>query len=100
MMPYEERNLDSNIRSSYVMTLGELGEFEDIPIPNFLIFVLFSFLIPLVLMNMIIALMGDSYTRVQTNAIAADARALADMLFELEEVVHSLLKIFSPNHLK
>ena len=51
-------------------------------------------------MNMIIALMGDSYTRVQTNAIAADARALADMLYELEEVVHSMLKIFNPKSLK
>ena len=51
-------------------------------------------------MNMIIALMGDSYTRVQTNAIAADARALSEMLYELEEVVHSILKIFKPSALK
>ena len=64
MIPFEERNLDSNIRSSYVITLGELGDFNEIPWVNFFIFVLFSFLIPLVLMNMIIALMGDSYTRV------------------------------------
>ena len=64
MIPFEERNLDSNIRSSYVITLGELGDFDNIPLVNFFIFVLFSFLIPLVLMNMIIALMGDSYTRV------------------------------------
>lgn len=47
---------------------------------------MFSFLVPLVLMNMLIALMADSYTRVQSNAVAADARALAEMLLEMEEV--------------
>ena len=64
MIPYEDRDLDSNIRNSYVISLGELGDFESIPPVSFMVFALFSFLIPLVLMNMIIALMGDSYARV------------------------------------
>ena len=64
MIPFEERDIDSNIRNSYVISLGELGQFDSIPLVSFLVFVLFSFLIPLVLMNMVIALMGDSYARV------------------------------------
>ena len=49
---------------------------------------------------MVIALMGDSYTRVQTNAIAADARALAEMELEMEQVVYSLLMMFRPHLIK
>lgn len=64
MVPYEERDLNMDLRNSYVLSLGELGGFDEIPLLNFFIFMVFSFLIPLVLMNMIIALMGDSYTRV------------------------------------
>lgn len=44
---------------------------------SFLVFFIFAFFIPLVLLNMLIAIMGDSYARVQANAIAADARSLA-----------------------
>jgi hypothetical protein len=57
---------------------------------------MFSFFIPLVLMNMLIALMSDSYARVQSNAASADARALAEMLQELEEVVNYILGYFNP----
>ena len=51
-------------------------------------------------MNMLIALMADSYARVQTNAASADARALAEMLKEMDEVVQFLYKIFKPLALK
>ena len=47
-------------------------------------------------MNMLIALMGDSYTRVQTNAIAADARALAEMELETEMIMLFLYNLFRP----
>jgi len=73
-------SIESEIRSSYTLSLGELGEFGDFDQLKFVIFVMFSFLVPLVLMNMLIAIMSDSYARVQTNAVAADAKALAEML--------------------
>ena len=72
----------------------------DFPVVQFLIFIVFSFFIPLVLMNMLIALMSDSYTRVQTNAIAADCRALAELELELEELVYFFYTIFSPSRLE
>jgi len=49
-----------------------------------MIFIIFSFFVPILLMNMIIAIMSDSYERVMANAIPADCRQLASMLVELE----------------
>ena len=49
---------------------------------------------------MLIALMSDSYSRVQTNAVAADASALAEMEAEMEEVVSFLAEKFKPGMVK
>jgi len=47
---------------------------------------IFSFFVPLTLMNMLIAIMSDAYERVQSNAQAADTKILADMILEMEEL--------------
>ena len=90
-----DKDVDTELRLSYGLALGELGDIEEFSLIKFLFFVLFSFFIPLVLLNMLIALMADSYTRVQSNAVAADARALAEMELEMEEVVQFLIKVFN-----
>jgi ABC-type multidrug transport system fused ATPase/permease subunit len=79
---------DEVVRNSYVLAFGELGDFQDFGTVKFFIFVLFTFFIPLLLMNMLIAIMSDAYERVQANSAAADVRSLADMELEYEEVVH------------
>lgn len=48
---------------------------------------MFSFFVPLLLMNLLIAIMSDVYERVQSNVNSADARILAEMIFEMEELV-------------
>ena len=48
-------------------------------------------------MNMLIAIMSDSYARVQTNSAAADAKSLAEMLGEIEEITNYFLSIFRPS---
>lgn len=37
-------------------------------------------------MNMLIAIMSGAYERVQSNAISADTKILADMILEMEEL--------------
>jgi F0F1-type ATP synthase membrane subunit b/b' len=76
------------VKDSYVLAFGELGEFREFTTVKFTVFVLFTFFIPLLLMNMLIAIMSDAYERVQSNAAAADARQLADMQLEYEEIVY------------
>ena len=97
LTPSDQRDIDQAIRQSYVLSLGDLGSFSTIDVLGFFIFVLFSFFIPLVLMNMLIAIMGDSYSRVQENSIAADTRGLGSMLLEMEEVVHFLCRRLFPS---
>ena len=63
---------------------------------HFIIFVIFSFFIPLVLMNMLIAIMSNTYARVQSNSAAADARQLAEMIQEMEEVIYFFKSRINP----
>lgn len=46
---------------------------------------------------MLIAIMGDSYARVQANAIAADCRSLAELELEMEQLVSFFFKWFTPH---
>ena len=48
---------------AYAITFGELA-FEDLNAMQYIMFVVFSFAITLVLMNMLIAIMTDSYEKV------------------------------------
>ena len=74
MIITQQDNIDKHWRASYVLSLGELGDFETISATQFAIFIIFSFFVPLLLMNMLIAIMSDSYERVMANAIPADSR--------------------------
>lgn len=51
------------------------------------VFVLASFINPLVMMNLLIAIMGDTYSRVQDNEIVADGREICYMVLEAESVL-------------
>ena len=51
-------------RDVYVLSFGELGDYEDLSSLEFSLFVIFSLFIPLVLMNLLIAIMSDSYARI------------------------------------
>jgi hypothetical protein len=78
---------EDDFRQGYVLAFGDLGDFSEFPLIKFLMFSMFTFLIPLTLMNMLIAIMSDTYARVQENAEAADTRSLAEMCHEMEVVV-------------
>ena len=60
----ENLGLVSFMRSSYVLSLGDLGDFADFTLVKFFIFVTFSFVIPLVMMNLLIAIMSDAYATI------------------------------------
>jgi len=87
-------------RNSFVLAFGETGPFDEAGLFEFFIFALFSFFIPLTLMNMLIAIMADAYERVQSNAISADAKQLAEMEHEYEELMRVLLLVFKPQVIK
>lgn len=71
---------DSYGRIGYLLAFGELSGPEEFGLTKFIIFGIFAFIVPLVMMNLLIALMSDSYARIQSNARAADNKSLAAML--------------------
>lgn len=95
-----DSDLGNELRLSYVLAFGELGEYSTYSWIQFVIFFIFSFFIPLMLLNMLIAIMSDVYERVQSNVTSADARSLAEMILEMEELVYLFKSIFSPNSVK
>jgi len=87
MLTMNEDRSYGDFRQGYVLAFGDLGGFADYSVIQFIMFIIFTFFIPLTLMNMLIAIMSDTYGRVQCNAMAADARALAEMELEVEQLV-------------
>ena len=56
-------------RLSYALAFGDFGNMHlDCTLTGFIIFVIFSMFTTLVLMNLLIAIMSDTYERVQSNA--------------------------------
>lgn len=87
----------NQIKYSYVLAFGDFNSlYADYNPLQFFMFVVFTFFIPLLLMNMLIAIMSDSYARVQANIISANARSIASMVLEMEEIVH----FFKPSEQK
>ena len=82
------------MRDSWAFSFGELGDIENFGLIRYLVFAAFTFIIPLTLMNLLIAIMGDAYNRVQENSKAADARALANMELEMEQLVYFFKSLY------
>ena len=73
------------------MAFGDFSDFtDDYTTTGFIIFAFFSFFVTLIMMNLLIAIMSDSYERVQANSLAADARILASLILEMEEIYNYL----------
>ena len=83
----DNKSIDQDISETLGFVFGNLADVSEYDWIQVLIFSLFCFLIPLLLMNMMIAILSDSYERIQSNAVSADAKAMADMLLEIEQIV-------------
>ena len=84
--------LPDTLMEMYAFAIGswDYSEYSGINIPFFLFA---SFLLPLVLLNMVIALMGDTYGRVQDNRQAFDSRERVLMLYELVSASHQFTRL-------
>ena len=55
---------DTYGRVGYLLAFGELSGPDGFGITKFVIFSIFAFIVPLTMMNLLIALMSDSYARI------------------------------------
>jgi len=82
----ETKTFGDSWRDSYLMNFGEFDT-ENYHLFEWIVFVIAVMLNPLIMMNMLIALMGDTYSRVQESAHVADMREMALFILELESVL-------------
>ena len=81
------------LKTTYTLTLGEL-EFEDLNTTNFAIFVVYTTLITLVLMNLLIAILSDAYEIVQSERKFYDGKAKLDRTLMYERLAIFFIKLF------
>lgn len=87
----ETRSYDSFIEAlvhSYILNFNSfsIGDYKDAK--EWIVFIVATVINPLILMNMIIALLGNTYSMVKEKAEIADMRELAEMIIEFESMLY------------
>ena len=77
------QSLDNYFVSSYKQNLGELPENPN-DLLRWFLFIIISIVNPVIMLNLLISIMGDTYGRVKAGKVVADARELAGMILEVE----------------
>ena len=83
----------SVIKTSYTLTLGDL-EYNDLDTTGFLIFMGYTTLITLVLMNLLIAILSDAYELVTSERKFYDGKAKLQRSLMYERLKMFLMKLF------
>ena len=73
--------------NAFKLNLGELNTDEAQGIMGWTLFIIVSIINPVIMLNLLISIMGDTYGRVKDGKIVADARQLASMILEVEGVM-------------
>ena len=79
---------------TYTLTLGEL-DFEELTTSKFLIFVVYTTLITLVLMNLLIAILSDAYELVQSEKRFYDGKAKLHRSLMYERIGKFFMRLYS-----
>lgn len=77
---------DSTVNSFTMSYLLNLGEFDtsDFTAIDWVIFITATIINPIVMLNLLIAIMSDTYGRVQSTNVITDRKELLKMIFEIE----------------
>ena len=82
------------IKTTYTLTLGEL-DFEDLNTTKFMIFVVYTTLITLVLMNLLIAILSDAYELVQSEKKYYDGKAKLSRTLMYERIAIFFMRLLN-----
>ena len=82
----EQCNVLDALGSMYRFSLGDIGSATSPRAVDLPFVALATVVLPLVLMNMLVALMMDTFDRVQTNAQAAEYRDRIELILEVEHL--------------
>jgi hypothetical protein len=79
---------------NYILLFGELGETSEFTNTQWIFFILFSFFALIVMLNMLIAIVGETFCEFQANSDAINVRALNNLLIEAEIMIRFKLYYF------
>ena len=79
-------------KTTYTLTLGDL-DYEDLNTTKFMIFVVYTILITLVLMNLLIAILSDAYELVQSEKKYYEGKAKLERSLMYERLVMFFMKL-------
>ncbi|OMJ90397.1 hypothetical protein SteCoe_7199 [Stentor coeruleus] len=83
----QDKALSCYISTAYKQNLGELsGDPADIAAS--ILFIIICIVNPVIMLNLLISIMGDTYGRVKAGKVIADARELAGMIIEVETLMN------------
>ena len=71
---------------SFKLNLGELDADQDSAL-GLIVFFIVSIINPIILLNLLISIMSDTFARVKEGKITADSRELANMILEVEGIM-------------
>ena len=88
----DSRNYSSFLGYTYMTTIGEYTSF-DLGVEKFNgfevgIFTMLSIVNTIVMMNLLISIIGDTFDRVQQGIAVADLKQLGEMIYEIESLMY------------
>jgi hypothetical protein len=96
MRNFEDKDIKNNdyryfLGYVYMNGIGDYGTFDfnvgDFELTSFMIFSLTSIVNTIIMMNLLISIIGDTYDRVQQGIMVADLKQLAEMIIEIESLM-------------
>lgn len=75
------------LSSSYTINLGAF-ETDNYDSLQWLIFCLATLVNPIIMLNLLIAILGDTFSNVQDNMIVADKKELAEVILDIESLMY------------
>lgn len=82
----EKMSFEKDFITSFKLNLGDFSEKTD-TLLGLTIFIAVSIINPVIMLNLLISIMSDTYNRVKQSSIVADSRELASMCLELEGIM-------------
>lgn len=86
MVQGKDKSFAKHLKDSYMVNLGEFHT-DDFDGLSWVIFVLMSILNVIILLNMLILIMGETFSSVRENSEIADYIEIAEMLLEVETIL-------------
>ena len=82
----EDKSLNEVLLNTYILNYGEFNT-DDYNSGEWVVFFIASMSNPLILLTMLVAIMGDTYDKVQEQQLVADSKEMAELVLEAEALL-------------